>query len=317
MKRSKACVHCDKWHPALDEECWSLDKNKNKRPKGPPTERMFTALQMEQIAKALSAKAAKTKTKKRKVSYMSKPDDSDNNSTSSESESYMYMSFCNEYKNINLPIQTPSLNTSNAGIERSFAIRNTLSSNQPNPKSGNRPTTEMVVELISPKGTTKPIRCLIDTGTTRSLVLKDMVMLSQVTERKPTTWQTMSGSLVTNKIAQVVFKLPELSASKQITWTCHVDETSKREKVPYDIILGLDFLSELKFVLNFESRTIQWEDHEVEMRPKGIVTDQQALDLIYQITQEPSVLKQAEERQARILDADYSKVEMTEFVESP
>ena len=34
------------------------------------------------------------------------------------------------------------------------------------------------------------------------------------------------------------------------------------------------------------------------------------------MTQEPTVLKQAEERQARILDADYSKVEMTDFVES-
>ncbi len=88
-KRDKACVHCDKWHPALDDQCWSLDKNKNKRPKGPPTERMFTALQMEQIAKALSAKATKNKKKKRKVSFMSKVDSSEDNSSSSESESYM------------------------------------------------------------------------------------------------------------------------------------------------------------------------------------------------------------------------------------
>lgn len=41
LKRDKACVHCDKWHPAPDEQCWSLDKNKNKKPtnKAPPTER--------------------------------------------------------------------------------------------------------------------------------------------------------------------------------------------------------------------------------------------------------------------------------------
>jgi len=42
------------------------------------------------------------------------------------------------------------------------------------------------------------------------------------------------------------------------------------------------------------------------MRPKGIVTDEEALELIYQMTQEPTIIKQAEERQARILDADYS-----------
>ena len=66
---------------STDEDCWTLDKNKNKRPKAPPTERMFTALQMEQIAKALSAKAAKSKKKKRKVSFMSKVDDSSDNRT--------------------------------------------------------------------------------------------------------------------------------------------------------------------------------------------------------------------------------------------
>jgi hypothetical protein len=92
-------------------------------------------------------------------------------------------------------------------------------------------------------------------------------------------------------------------------WPCHVDETWKREKVPYHLILGLDFLSELKFVLNFKSRTIQWEDHKAKMRPKGIVTVKKALELIYQMTQEePTVLKQAEEQLARIPDQDFSKV---------
>jgi len=80
-----------------------------------------------------------------------------------------------------------------------YAIRNVLGSNNPSKQASTRPTTEMVVQLITPKGTTKPIRCLLDTGTTRSIVLMDMVMLSQVQERKPNTWQTMSGSLVTNK----------------------------------------------------------------------------------------------------------------------
>jgi hypothetical protein len=244
---------------------------------------MFTALQMEQIAKALSAKASKSKKKKRKVSFMSKVDDSSDNSSSSESESYMsstnnsnFLIQKSKLSYSNNPLNTKNKNSlfsysngkRNKEIEHNYAIRNTLSSKKPSKSTSTRPTTEMVVELITPKGTTRPIRCLLDTGTTRSIVLMDMVMLSQVKERKPTTWQTMSGSLVTNKIAQLVFKLPELSTSKQITWPCHVDETSKREKVPYDLILGLDFLSELKFVLNFESRTIQWEDHEAEMRPK-------------------------------------------------
>ena len=176
---------------------------------------------MEQIAKALSAKAAKTKKKKRKVSFMSKVDDSDN-SSSSESESYM--SFNKQIQNSNCFIPSTLLNkkkmteisnskiNNNKEIQWNYAIRSILSNNGPSKQPSTRPTTEMVVEVISPKGTTRPIRCLLDTGTTRSIVLMDMVTLSQVvTQRKATTWQTMSGSLVTNKIAQLVFKLPELS----------------------------------------------------------------------------------------------------------
>ena len=161
MKRDKACVHGDKWHPAPDEECWTLDKNKSKRPKAPPTERMFTALQMEQIAKALSAKASKTKKKKRKVSFMSKVDDSSDNSSSSESESYM--SSCSES---NFPIQnnklsqsnTPSNGKLNKEKELNYAVCNILSSHKPSKQTSTRATTEMVVELITPKGTMRPMR---------------------------------------------------------------------------------------------------------------------------------------------------------------
>ena len=32
QKRDKACAHCDKWHPAPDDKCWSLDKNKKDKP---------------------------------------------------------------------------------------------------------------------------------------------------------------------------------------------------------------------------------------------------------------------------------------------
>ena len=54
----------------------------------------------------------------------------------------------------------------------------------------------------------------------------------------------------------------------------------------------------------------------MEMLPKGMVTDRQQSDLLYQLSQESPILKQAEEWQARILDTDYSKVEMESYVDS-
>jgi len=52
------------------------------------------------------------------------------------------------------------------------------------------------------------------------------------------------------------------------------------------------------------------------MKERGVVTDTDALQLLYEASQEPTVIKAAEERQAKILDADYSKIKMNEHVES-
>ena len=52
------------------------------------------------------------------------------------------------------------------------------------------------------------------------------------------------------------------------------------------------------------------------MKERGVVTDTDALQLLYEASQESTVIKAAEERQAKILDADYSKIEMNEHVES-
>ena len=85
---------------------------------------------------------------------------------------------------------------------------------------------------------------------------------------------------------------------------------------PYDMILGLDFLTELGFILDFAIKTIKLWDSKVEMLPKGIVTDPEKMALLYELSQDSSVLKQAESRQNRILEEDYSKIELKPHVDS-
>ena len=126
----------------------------------------------------------------------------------------------------------------------------------------------------------------------------------------------MAGSFTTDKVAMLHFRMPELSTSKEIKWPCHVDEHTTAENSPYDLILGLDLLTELKMVLDFEKRTLRWGDSEAEMKERGVITDTSALQLLYEMSQDSTVIKAAEERQAKILDADYSKIEMDEHVES-
>ena len=160
-KRDKECVHCGKWHIVPDEKCWSLAKNKKDRSEKKQnynskkeTEKMFSALQMEQIAKVLSRKSAKSKKSKRKIAYMSKVESETDNSSSSESEDYL----C------------------------TFALRSTTSKKITR-DHGSQPTTEVVIELQGTKTKAKPLRGLLDTGTTRSMVLGTYLPFSREIKR--------------------------------------------------------------------------------------------------------------------------------------
>ena len=106
----------------------------------------------------------------------------------------------------------------------------------------------------------------------------------------------MAGSFTTRKVAKLHFKMPELSTSKEVKWPCHVDEHTDCESKPYDLILGVDLLTQFKMVLDFEKRTLRWGDSEVEMKKRGIITETYALQLLYEMSQESTVIKAAEEQ---------------------
>ena len=192
---------------------------------------------MEQIAKALSAKTKTNKKGKRKVTYSFQGSEKDSDERYADEKFYF-----------------------NFAIYSAIAKRNVQEITS---KTVNRLTTELIVQIVSPTNERdKAVRCLLDTGTSQSMILKKFVPLSINVSKsaKPITWTTLSGTLVTEKLAEMKLKIPELSTGKEINWTCHVDEVSERDKVPYDIILGLDFLTELGFVLDFENKTIKWGD---------------------------------------------------------
>ena len=58
-------------------------------------------------------------------------------------------------------------------------------------------------------------------------------------------WNKQAGSITTNIKVKIYFTLPELSATKTVTWKCHVDDYAK---VRYGMILGRYLLTAL--VLN-------------------------------------------------------------------
>ena len=71
-------------------------------------------------------------------------------------------------------------------------------------------TIKIIVKITFPSQTNKVARTLLDTGTTKLIVLKKFVHGSQVqrTTERLTKWLTMGGEFLTNKTAKVNFKIP-------------------------------------------------------------------------------------------------------------
>ena len=162
------------------------------------------------------------------------------------------------------------------------------------------------------------IRILFDTGASSTIILKDAIrgLTGPLLQATPTKWTTIGGHFVTKYKREINFKLPEFSTSKVIKWVCHLDMETPRDKAQYDMIIGADLLSELKIDLSYTTNRMTWEGVEIPMKEKHVISALHAAKEIYYLALETSILKEAEARQTRILDADYSALDLPTYVRS-
>ena len=173
---------------------------------------------------------------------------------------------------------------------------------------------ELIAQMRRSDGRLMPVRVLCDTGTTSTIVLREFVQRMNMRDDAPTLWKTMGGKFVTRKVAVIKFSLPEFSPNRTITWTAHVDDHTDRKRAQYDLIIGNDLLGEIGMDLCFSTGEIKWDTESVPMKNRGLVSDQKAVKLLYHTLVQPPIIMEAEERHRRILDADYSKVNIDEYV---
>ena len=160
------------------------------------------------------------------------------------------------------------------------------------------------------------IRCLLDSGTTSTIVLKKFSSKKLRRESNPTKWRTMGGSFVTHHKCEIEFKLPEFSHSRTVTWKAYVDDHTKPEMTGYDLIIGSDLMTELKMTLDYDRQEIMWDEIAVPMKYKGTVSDPQVTKNIYEMTKESSILKMSEDRHNEIIKAMYGAINIREHVKS-
>jgi predicted aspartyl protease len=132
------------------------------------------------------------------------------------------------------------------------------------------PTTEVIGETTV-KGSKKPLRILIDTGSSSSIILKKFINKSLLVKNSRTTtqWTTLGGKFYTNKQGTIEFKLPELFLNKTIEFKVHVDRTTVHANAAYYMIIGRYLISELKLVLDVDTQCITWDGINQPMKTQG------------------------------------------------
>jgi hypothetical protein len=113
-------------------------------------------------------------------------------------------------------------------------------------------TAHIIVEINNREGTVVPIRSLLDTGTTSTIILREFVRKYRActNKKKRTKWKTLGGTFTTNYESLLDFKFPEISTRKVVTWQAHVDDKNSSKEAAYYMIMGMDLMTSIGIIVD-------------------------------------------------------------------
>ena len=89
---------------------------------------------------------------------------------------------------------------------------------------------------------TKVVKCLVDHGSSSSLITKDCVLDNKTYTGASTEWKTTAGTFITRKQAMINFKMSELSETALVNHKFNVHNSPLGQ---YDMIIGRDLSSHI------------------------------------------------------------------------
>ena len=115
-------------------------------------------------------------------------------------------------------------------------------------------------------------------------------------------------------MGKVDLKFPEFSSSKIASLQPDIITIPKDQPNPtYDLILGVDTLSSLGVILDFNDRTVTIDGTTIPMRSKNSLNLKE-LNLQFKANLEPILTRKASARLEEILDANYEKADLPALV---
>jgi hypothetical protein len=138
---------------------------------------------------------------------------------------------------------------------------------------------------------------------------------ARINTKKRKKWKTLGGTFTKKYESLLDFKFPELSTSKVVTWQARVDDKNSSKEAACDMIMGMDLMTFIGITVDCEQRGIIWGGTEIHLITRNTLSGDEILHMLYNAADEPDILQEAENRQNRILDTDYRKVEVDPFVQ--
>jgi hypothetical protein len=179
-------------------------------------------------------------------------------------------------------------------------------------------TADIKVELKNHERKRIPIKALYDTRTNSVIILRYPVQKGKAntSTKKCTKVKTLGGSFITRYESVLeCIKFPELGQDKVVTRQAHVDDKTNKKEASYDVIIWMDLLCFIGLTVDTDNKYLCWDGHELPHKEKALIFYQELLTILYHMSVEPSIIKEAEGRQSHIFDADYNMVEVDHYVQ--
>jgi hypothetical protein len=166
---------------------------------------------------------------------------------------------------------------------------------EPEEAQENKPvqyTAAIIVRIKNRDGTVVPMRALLDTATTATIILRELLGKgrARINMNKRTNWKTLAGTFTTKYESLLDFKFPELSTSKVVTWQAHVDDKTSSKEAAYDMI---NLMTSIGITLDCEQRCIIWGGPEIPLKTGNTLSDDEILHMLYNVSNEPDILQEA------------------------
>lgn len=173
--------------------------------------------------------------------------------------------------------------------------------------------------VINSNGKGQMVRALLDTGCSKSIILKKFKERERRTElpdEKKTVYTTYGGQFVSKSAASVGFRLVEFENNNEITieHEFQVDEHHDHKQTKYDMIIGSDLLWNMGVDISYSRERVEWLDDFIPLKELNTLADPEMCEMLYSIHTDSPLIKKMEERTDRIFDADYSAVDIPAMV---